>query len=154
MDTILTGQTGRTISIKARDRSGKPRGRRRAGILHEFRVLRFLERSLAFAVVIKTELVHRTIGESPRVSDIPLLDAFRQSASEAWDIGAREFKIIKRAQGVVVVEVVINAQVLFISQTMVHLDRELVSAYGTHRRRCDLRPPVGSLRDELQEIHC
>src|ERR1700678_270460 len=113
-----------------------------------------LKRLLPFAVVIETEFIHCAVANSEGVSNVPLLKAFRDNVSEPGEIRAGEFKVGERVQRSVVIEIVIDAQVLFIIDPVVNLDRKLVPAYRLGGNGTDQRTVVRGRRDALKEINC
>ena len=56
------------------------------------------------------------------MGNIPLLDTLRDNAAKAGDIGSSQFKVRKGLHYALVVEIVINAQILFVIDPVVDLD--------------------------------
>jgi len=146
----------RNVTIKTRGRPGnvaQPRRSRRAGLLHQFGILRMLKCPLAFAVVIETEFVHRAASECPCVGNVPLLEALRQNAPEAGDIGARKLEVGERLQRTIIIKIVIDAQVLLVVDPVVDFHCELVAADGLGGDRADQITVAGRAGNKLQQIN-
>src|SRR5271163_4255327 len=111
-----------------------------------------LKRSLSLAVVVEAEFIHCVAVDGPVVRDIPLLETLRHNVTEARKIASRVFEQRKWIQRAVVVEVVINAEILFIVQAMIHLHRNLVAANCLGRHCADEILSSGWSRYKLQKI--
>src|ERR1700730_6629229 len=108
---------------------------------------------LALAVVIETEFVHRVTADGPGVSNIPLLETLCHNISEARKIGAGEFEVGERVMRAIVVEVVIDAQILLVIQSVVNLGCDLVAAYGRRRHGADQIAAIRRSRNKLEQIN-
>src|ERR1700689_4267309 len=149
-------RVGGTISIETRHWTGharQPGRRRRTGVLHQFSVLRVLERALALAVVVEMKFVDRVVAERPGVGNIPLLKAFSDDTAEARDVGAGQFEERKRLQRAVVVKVVVDAEVLLVSQPVIDLHCEVVAALGLRRNGFDGVAAIARSGHELHQIN-
>ena len=109
---------------------------------------------LALAVVVETKLVHSAVADCPSMGNVPLLNALRNNAAETGDIRASKFEVGKRLQCVSVVKIVIEAQILFVIDSVVYLNRELVAAYRHGGNGRDQIAAVAGIGNKLQQIHC
>src|SRR6202044_946561 len=82
------------------------------------------------------------------------LDTLRDNAAKAGDIGSSQFEVRKGLYYALVVEIVINAQVLFVIDPVIDLDGELGSSRRLGRNSRDQIAAVGRLRNKLQQINC
>ena len=112
-----------------------------------------LKRLLPLAVVIEAELVHHRVIDRPRVCNVVLLEPLRHDVSEPWEIRTRQFEVCKRIVRAIVVEIVIDAQVLFVVQPVVKFKRHLIAAHRLGRHGADQRTAVRRLRNKLQQVH-
>ena len=107
-----------------------------ARALYEVRLGGMFEAELTLAHVRKASFVHDGIADGPGVREIVLLDAGRDGCSEARYIGSRCLEKRERLVHLRVVDVVIEAQVLRVGDTVVEFDRSLVATRDL--RRCAL----------------
>src|SRR5262245_28680462 len=94
-----------------------------------------LECFLSFAIVVEAKLVNGIVVNSPGVSDVPLLESFVGDGSKTGHIRSGRLKLRKWRDYVMIVEVVVEAEVLFVIDTMIELDSELVTTGRLHRNR-------------------
>src|ERR1700746_303992 len=131
-----TGHPGRKCSEQ-------PGRRGRAGILYAGCKDWLLKRFLSLAVVVESKFVNCGVADGPGMADIPLLIAVVGSGPETWHIRARSLELGEGKDRVVISEIVINAEVLFVVDAMVEPHRELVGARWLHRRSHEFIAIVG-----------
>src|SRR5712672_2699264 len=112
-----------------------------------------LESTLGFTIVVEAEFVDGAVVDGPSVGNVPLLKALFGGGSEAGDVGTRCLKLGKRRDERVVVEIVVEAQILLVIDTMVDLDRELIATVGLHRHGHERISDVRS-RNKLKQVDC
>src|SRR6266566_3141123 len=111
-----------------------------------------LECTLGFAVVVKPEFIDRAVVDGPGMADIPLLKALFCRRSKAGDVCASGLELSKRRDQAVVVEIIVNAEILAVADSVVELERELVAAIRLHRdSHQDVA--IGRRGHKLKQVH-
>ena len=129
------GRIPRGAIAETRNGSSEPRRRWWTRILHKGRALRMLKGSLGFTVVVETELINRTVIDRPGMADIPLLIEFVRGGGKTGYVSPSSLKLGKRGDQLVMVEIVIDAEILLVVNSLIKLYRELVCVIGLHRDR-------------------
>ena len=113
-----------------------------------------LECLLRFAIVVEAELVNGSVANSPGVTDVPLLESLVCDGSETGHIRSGRLKLRKGRDYVVVIEVVVEAEVLFVIDAMIELHGELVATGRLHRNSLnEIEAASGrGERDKLQQV--
>ena len=113
-----------------------------------------LECLLRFAIVVEAELVNGSVANSPGVTDVPLLESLVGDGSETGHIRSGRLKLRKGRDYVVVIEVVVEAEVLFVIDAMIELHGELVATGRLHRNSLnEIEAASGrGERDKLQQV--
>ena len=106
---------------------------RRAGVLHQRRVLRMQERALPFAEKCKTRLVHRSRPDGPGMRDVYLLGSLIGQIAEPRKRGASRLKARERFGQIVLRKIIIARQMLIFCQLMIDLRRELITPLVSQR---------------------
>src|SRR4030095_13410736 len=115
-----------------------------------------LKSSLRFAIVVEAEFIHRTVVDSPGMADVPLLESLFSDRSETGHVRAGSLKLRKRRNYVVIVEIVVEAEVLFVIDAMIDSYRELVATGGLDGNSLNevaCRARRGK-RNKLQQVYC
>src|ERR1700693_4261710 len=106
MNAVRTTEgIGRAVSVEAR-RGSQCTGR--AGILDQARPLWMLERSLRFAIVVKTKLIHRAVADRPSVGQVPLLETLLDGGGEPWHVCASSLELREWKDHAVVIKIIVS----------------------------------------------
>jgi hypothetical protein len=95
-----------------------------------------LKGPLRFAIVVEPEFVHRAVIYRPRVTNVVLLKTFFRDRAETWHIRPCRLELRERRNHMMVVEVIVEAKILMIVQSVIDFHRELIST-GWLDGRCD-----------------
>src|SRR5579871_656050 len=112
-----------------------------------------LKRLLSLAVVVEAELVHRIVGHSPSMRNVPLLKALRDNAAKPRDIGAGQFKKREGLHVTIVVEIVVDTEVLLLRELVINLYRELIASNGLGWNGLNCIATVRRRGHELQYVN-
>ena len=78
-----------------------------------------LECFLRFAIVVEAKLVNGSVVDGPGVADVPLLESLVGDGSETRYVGAGSLKLRKGRDYVVIIEIVVEAEVLFVVDAVI-----------------------------------
>src|SRR5579862_770230 len=107
---------------------------------------------LSFTIQVKTKLIDGIVVDGPGVGNIPLLEALCGCCSEAWEVGTGEFESGEWVVCPGVLEIVIDAQVLLIIQSMVDFGGEIVAAYRLNGYSANQGAPIRRDGNKLENI--
>ena len=113
-----------------------------------------LECFLRLAIVVEAKLVNGSVVNSPGVTDVPLLESLVGDGSETGHIRPGRLKLRKWRDYVVIIEVVVETEVLFVIDAMIEPHSELVATGRLHGNSLNEIEVAGRRgeRNKLQQV--
>jgi hypothetical protein len=87
------------------------------------------------------------------VADVPLLKSLVGSGPETGHIRAGSLELRKRRDGMVIIKIVINAEILPVVQTMINAYRKLVITVGLYGGCYELIAAVSRSWNKLEQVN-
>ena len=112
-----------------------------------------LEGSLRFTIVVEAKLVDRGVVDRPGMAEVLLLESLVGDGSETGYVRAGSLKLRKGRDYVVIIEIIVEAKVLFVIEPVIESHGELVAAVRLHRYGLDNVAPCRRSRNKLKQIY-
>ena len=93
----------------------------------------FRKAQLTLAHVGEMGFIHESVGDRPRMSQVPLLESTVVEIAKSGNICPRSFEFIERLDLPNVIEVIIGSEILAIVDLVIETDGELIFVVSAYR---------------------